>query len=34
MDDGSSRSVVQNYEPLFVDDDRVRVFGTQVELIQ
>jgi outer membrane lipoprotein SlyB len=34
MDDGSSRSIIQNYEPLFVADDRVRVLGTQVELIQ
>lgn len=34
MDDGSSRSIVQNYEPLFVADDRVRILGTQVELIQ
>ena len=28
MDDGSGRSVVQNYEPLFVVGDRVHVFGT------
>jgi outer membrane lipoprotein SlyB len=34
MDDGSSRSVVQNYEPLFVAGDRVHVFGTQIELVQ
>lgn len=34
MDDGSSRSVVQNYEPLLVVGDRVRVLGTQVELVQ
>ncbi|MEO8738468.1 MAG: hypothetical protein ABI537_02050 [Casimicrobiaceae bacterium] len=34
MDDGSGRSVMQNYEPLFVVGDRVHVFGTQVELLQ
>jgi outer membrane lipoprotein SlyB len=34
MDDGSARSVVQNYEPLFVVGDRVHVFGTQIELAQ
>jgi outer membrane lipoprotein SlyB len=34
MDDGSSRSVLQNYEPLLVVGDRVRVLGTQVELVQ
>jgi hypothetical protein len=34
MDDGSKRSVNQNYEPLLQVGDRVRVFGTQVELIQ
>ena len=34
MDDGSSRSIVQNYEPLFVAGDRVHVFGTQIELVQ
>jgi outer membrane lipoprotein SlyB len=34
MDDGSGRSVIQNYEPLFVVGDRVHVFGTQVELLQ
>ena len=34
MDDGSVRSVVQNYEPLFVEGDRVHVFGTQIELVQ
>jgi outer membrane lipoprotein SlyB len=34
MDDGSGRSVIQNYEPLFVAGDRVHVFGTQIELVQ
>ncbi|MEP6941946.1 MAG: hypothetical protein ABI981_03360 [Betaproteobacteria bacterium] len=34
MDDGSGRSVTQNYEPLFVVGDRVRVFGSQIELVQ
>ena len=34
MDDGSTRSVMQNYEPLLVVGDRVRVLGTQVELVQ
>jgi outer membrane lipoprotein SlyB len=34
MDDGSARSVTQNYEPLLQVGDRVRVFGTQVELVQ
>jgi outer membrane lipoprotein SlyB len=34
MDDGSTRSVTQNYEPLLQVGDRVRVFGTQVELLQ
>ena len=34
MDDGSVRSVSQNYEPLLQVGDRVRVFGTQLELIQ
>ncbi len=34
MDDGSVRSIIQNYEPLFVAGDRVHVFGTQIELLQ
>ncbi len=34
MDDGSARSVVQNYEPLLVVGDRVHVFGSQIELLQ
>jgi outer membrane lipoprotein SlyB len=34
MDDGSTRSVTQNYEPLLVVGDRVRVIGTQIELMQ
>ena len=34
MDDGSARSVIQNYEPLLQVGDRVRVFGPQVELVQ
>jgi outer membrane lipoprotein SlyB len=34
MDDGSARAMTQNYEPLLQVGDRVRVFGTQVELVQ
>jgi outer membrane lipoprotein SlyB len=34
MDDGSARSIIQNYEPLLVVGDRVRVIGTQIELVQ
>jgi outer membrane lipoprotein SlyB len=34
MDDGSVRSIIQNYEPLFVAGDRVHVSGTQIELVQ
>ena len=34
MDDGSSRSIIQNYEPLLVIGDRVRVIGTQIDLVQ
>lgn len=34
MDDGSGRSVTQNYEPLIQVGDRVRVFGSQIELVQ
>ena len=34
MDDGSMRSVIQSYEPLYVVGDRVHVFGTQLELVQ
>lgn len=33
MDDGSVRTVTQNYQPLLQSGDRVRVFGTQVELL-
>ena len=34
MDDGTVRTVNQNYEPLLQVGDRVRVFGTQIELVQ
>jgi outer membrane lipoprotein SlyB len=34
MDDGSTRTLTQNYEPLLQVSDRVRVFGTQIELVQ
>ena len=34
MDDGSTRALTQNYEPLMQVGDRVRVFGTQIELVQ
>jgi hypothetical protein len=33
MDVGGTRIVSQSYEPLFREGDRVRVFGTQLELI-
>ena len=33
MDDGSVRSVTQNYQPMLQPGDRVRVVGTQVELL-
>jgi len=34
MDDGSTRTLTQNYEPLMQVGDRVRVFGSQLELVQ
>lgn len=34
MDDGSSRTIGINYEPLLQEGDRVRVYGRQVELFQ
>jgi outer membrane lipoprotein SlyB len=34
MDDGSTRSLTQNYEPLMQVGDKVRVFGAQIELVQ
>ena len=34
MDDGSTRALTQNYEPLMQVGDRVRVFGSQIELVQ
>jgi outer membrane lipoprotein SlyB len=34
MDAGGARSVTQNYEPMLRAGDRVRVSGTQLELVQ
>lgn len=34
MDAGGSRSVTQNYEPMLREGDRVRVMGSQLELLQ
>jgi outer membrane lipoprotein SlyB len=34
MDSGDKRTLSQNYEPMLREDDRVRVFGTQIELLQ
>jgi len=34
MDSGGTRSVTQNYEPMLREGDRVRVMGSQLELVQ
>ena len=33
MDTGGTRVIQQNYEPLLKEGDRVRIYGTQIELI-
>jgi outer membrane lipoprotein SlyB len=33
MDDGSTRTVQQRYEPFVREGDRVRIMGTQLELV-
>jgi len=33
MDTGGNRVIQQNYEPLLKEGDRVRIYGTQIELI-
>jgi outer membrane lipoprotein SlyB len=34
MDAGGARSITQNYEPMLREGDRVRVSGSQLELVQ
>jgi len=34
MDAGGARTVMQNYEPMLREGDRVRVMGNQLELVQ
>jgi hypothetical protein len=33
MDSGSTKVVQQRYEPLLHEGDRVRIYGTQLDLI-
>jgi hypothetical protein len=34
MDDGTPRTIINDYEPALREGDRVRVYGTQLELVR